>query len=159
MCGIVAWNNFDRHKPINGALIQRMIATLAYRGPDDSGVWMNNGIALGHKRLSIIDLSSSGRGPMSNMDGSLIITYNGEIFNYRELRDQLETKGYRFHSRTDTEVILNAYSEWGVECLSKFNGMFAFALWDIKRRRLFVARDRFGVKPLVYYSDSKRFVC
>ncbi len=159
MCGIVAWYNFDWQQPIDRALIQRMVDSLVHRGPDDSGMWLGGAIALGHRRLSIIDLSPAGRGPMNSKDNSLVVTYNGEIFNYRELRSVLEAKGYRFHSRTDTEVILNAYSEWGVECLGKLNGMFAFALWDAKRRRLFVARDRFGVKPLVYYQDSKRFIC
>jgi len=159
MCGIVAYLNFDPNNTIDKTTLGQMTGTLAHRGPDDSGLWCNGSVGLGHRRLAIIDLSPAGRGPMTNADGSLVITFNGEIYNYRELRPQLEAKGYRFQTQTDTEVILHAYAEWGTGCLEYFNGMFAFALWDARRQRLFVARDRFGIKPLIYYCDADRFIC
>jgi len=115
-------------------------------------------LGFGFRRLSIIDLSPSGHQPMSNADGSMWIVFNGEIYNYLELRQQLQSAGYKFRTQSDTEVILNAYDEWGESCLQKFNGMWAFAIWDNRRRRLFCARDRFGVKPFAYYYDGKRFI-
>jgi asparagine synthase (glutamine-hydrolysing) len=134
--------------------LEMMIATLCHRGPDDWGLWQSPGgqAGLAHRRLAIVDLSELGRNPMLWDDGRLTITFNGEIYNYRDLRQQLERDGYRFRSQTDTEVILAAYDRWGIECLAQFAGMFAFALWDEPRRRLFLARDRVGKKPL-YYSE------
>ncbi len=125
---------------------------LHHRGPDDAGEWWapDGRVGLGHRRLAILDLSPAGRQPMADATGELRIVFNGEIYNFRELRDELEARGHRFRSRTDTEVILAAYREWGMECLSRFNGMFAFALYDAPRRRLFLARDRAGEKPLYY---------
>ncbi|MEK6322357.1 MAG: asparagine synthase (glutamine-hydrolyzing) [Acidobacteriota bacterium] len=134
---------------------------LAHRGPDGEGIWASPGakppfVILGHRRLAIIDLSDAAAQPMSSDDGELWITYNGEIYNYIELMMELEAKGYRFRSHSDTEVILKAYEEWGEACLARFNGMFAFAIWDERKRELFAARDRFGEKPFHYIWDPRR---
>ncbi len=133
-----------------------MASTLSHRGPDDCGVWESDDgtVALSHRRLSIIDLSPLGHNPMSGDDGRLWITFNGEIYNFLELRQELEAAGRRFRSHTDTEVILAAYERWGLDCVDRFAGMFAFAIWDEPRRRLWVVRDRLGKKPL-YYSESQ----
>lgn len=134
------------------AVVERMTAALAHRGPDDADVWVSaeDGIALGHRRLSIVDLSPLGRNPMFWDGGRLAITFNGEVYNFRELRRELEQCGHRFRSQTDTEVVLAAYDQWGVECVQRFAGMFAFALWDAARHRLWLVRDRVGKKPLYY---------
>lgn len=146
MCGI---NGVTRK---DGALIERMNAATVHRGPDGVGVYENENISFGHNRLAIIDLSPLGAQPMHSADGSLVITYNGELYNYRELRRELV--GYPFKSETDTEVILAAYTKWGVDCLKRFNGIFAFALWDAKMEKLILARDPMGVKPLYYCIHS-----
>jgi asparagine synthase (glutamine-hydrolysing) len=159
MCGILAILNFDPENQVDEPLLRQMTDTMAHRGPDDSSYWINGPVGLGNRRLAVIDLSPSGRQPMNNENGDLWITYNGEIYNFKELRRELEMKGHSFRSHTDTEVVLHAYEEWGTECLRRFNGMWAFALWDNRNRYLFVARDRLGVKPLVYYHDPKRFIC
>jgi asparagine synthase (glutamine-hydrolysing) len=159
MCGILAILNFDPENQVDEPLLRQMTDTMAHRGPDDAGYWVNGPVGLGNRRLAIIDLSPSGHQPMNNENGTLWITYNGEIYNFKELRRELEMKGHSFQSHTDTEVVLYAYEEWGTDCLSRFNGMWAFALWDNRRRCLFVARDRLGIKPLVYYHDPKRFIC
>jgi asparagine synthase (glutamine-hydrolysing) len=145
MCGIagLSWQDED--------LVTRMAQVIGHRGPDQHGVYTDDSVSLGHRRLSIIDLSDSGRQPLSNEDGSVWVTYNGEIYNFRELREALEAKGHVFRSRTDTEVIVHAYEEYGPDCVQRFNGMFAFALWDQTQRELILARDRLGVKPLYYY--------
>jgi asparagine synthase (glutamine-hydrolysing) len=127
-----------------------MTSRLAHRGPDGEGFWREGPIAFGHRRLAVIDLSVLGRQPMSDVDGRCSIIFNGEIYNFRELREELERSGARFVSRTDTEVILEAYKRWGVDCLTRLNGMFAFALWDQAEQRLLLARDRAGEKPLFY---------
>ncbi|MBI1877685.1 MAG: asparagine synthase (glutamine-hydrolyzing) [Chloroflexi bacterium] len=160
MCGIFAWQNFDK-SPIDEPLLRRMTDTLRHRGPDDTGYWLNPGgyVGLGHRRLSIIDLSPAGHEPMCNENQTIWLTFNGEIYNFLELRPILEAKGHKFFSQTDAEVIIHAYEEWGVECLQRFNGMWAFALWDENRQRLLVSRDHFGIKPLVYYYDDRRFIC
>ena len=142
MCGINGVTRRDRE------LVERMNATTAHRGPDGVGIYENDHITFGHNRLAIIDLSEKGAQPMQNTDGSLVITYNGELYNYRELRRELS--GYPFTSETDTEVILAAYTKWGIACLKRFNGIFAFALWDAKKEELVLARDPMGVKPLYY---------
>jgi asparagine synthase (glutamine-hydrolysing) len=131
---------------------------MVYRGPDDQGIYLSGPIALAHRRLAIIDLSASGSQPMYNEDRTLALVCNGEIYNYVELRDDLKRKGHVFSSNSDSEVILHQYEEGGEACLQQFNGMFAFALWDGKRRKLFAARDRLGIKPLYYFSDSRRLV-
>jgi asparagine synthase (glutamine-hydrolysing) len=159
MCGILAILNFNLENQVHEPLLRQMTDTMAHRGPDHKGYWVKGPVGLGHCRLAIIDLSTAGNQPMTNENGTLWITYNGEIYNFQELRKVLESKGHTFRSHTDTEVVLHAYEEWGTECLSHFNGMWAFALWDEKEHSLFVARDRLGVKPLVYTYNPKRFIC
>jgi asparagine synthase (glutamine-hydrolysing) len=152
MCGIAGFNWQDER------LIRAVSDVLLHRGPNQSGSYTDDSVSLGHRRLSIIDLSEHGRQPMSNEDGSIWVTYNGEIYNFQELRAQLESRGHTFRSRTDTEIIVHAYEEYGRDCVHRFNGMFAFALWDKRRRELFVARDRLGVKPLYYYYKDDKLV-
>ncbi len=130
-------------------VLERMTRTLAHRGPDDDGYFVDDFVGLGHRRLSIVDVES-GQQPMSNEDGSVWLVLNGEIYNFPELRRLLEGKGHRFRTRSDTETIVHAYEEWDTRCLERLRGMFAFALWDMRRRRLFLARDRLGKKPLYY---------
>jgi asparagine synthase (glutamine-hydrolysing) len=134
-----------------------MTACVAHRGPDDVGQFCEGGVALGHRRLSIIDLTSGGHQPMTTPSGRSVIVYNGELFNYLDLREELRAVGRTFTTRSDTEVVLAAYEEWGESCVERFNGQFAFVLWDRHQRRLFLARDRFGVKPLYYYQRGDLF--
>jgi asparagine synthase (glutamine-hydrolysing) len=152
LCGIVA---LDR--PPETATVAAMAGALDHRGPDGDGAWADDGVALGFRRLAIIDLSDAGMQPFASDDGALRLMHNGEVYNYRELRRELEGHGHRFRSQTDTEVILRAYEEWGDRCVERFNGMWAIALWDGRRRRLFCSRDRFGVKPFYYSWDGARF--
>jgi asparagine synthase (glutamine-hydrolysing) len=133
-----------------------MLAQLRHRGPDGEGEFATEGVALCHARLAIIDLTEGGHQPFASDDGTLQLLHNGEIFNYIELRRELEGLGHRFHSHTDTEVVLAAYAEWGERCVERFNGMWAFALWDARRRSLFCSRDRFGIKPFAYRWDGRR---
>ncbi len=154
MCGIAGILNFDR-KPVAHSQIKVMTDSIAHRGPDGEGQYIDGYVGLGHRRLAIIDLSPAGHQPMQTRDGQFTITYNGELYNFKELRIQLEALGHPFHSHTDTEVVLNAYAEWGDRCLNKFNGMFACAIWDKKDKKLFIARDRYGIKPLYYYKTDK----
>ena len=177
MCGIAGIVHLDR-TPIRSRDLSAMADRLRHRGPDGEGVVLlsenpsscrffpttnpsqsagQHHAGFAHKRLSIIDLTESGVQPMTTADGRLWITYNGELYNYIELRRILEDRGRRFRTETDTEVLLAAYDEWGIECLDRFNGMWAFAIWDTGRRRLFIARDRFGVKPLYYACKANRF--
>lgn len=135
-----------------------LIDAQAHRGPDAWGVWADGQCAFGHRRLSIIDLSEAGRQPMANDDGSVQITFNGEIYNFQTLRAELEAHGHRFRTRTDTEVIIRAYEQWGAECVKRLRGMFAFGLWDQRRRRLLLVRDRVGKKPLFYTQVGNRFL-
>lgn len=156
MCGITGI--FDRGgRPVDSRVIQKMGEALHYRGPDDEGLWVDGEIGLGHKRLSIIDLSARGRNPMFNEDGSVVIVFNGEIYNFKELRPSLQRKGHFFRSETDTEVIVHLYEEYGDQCIEKLNGMFAFAIWDRTRKTLILARDRFGIKPLYYAVIGDQF--
>jgi len=150
MCGICGFVFADAARPAPPGVIDRMTDALEHRGPDDRGVFTEPGCALGHRRLSIIDLSAAGHQPMTNEDGSLQIVFNGEVYNYRDLRPGLEAAGHRFRSGSDTEVILHLYEQRGEACLQDLRGMFAFAIWDRRRRRLFAARDRVGKKPFVY---------
>jgi asparagine synthase (glutamine-hydrolysing) len=149
MCGIAGLCN-QAGEPVSPDQVVRMCDLIAHRGPDDSGIWSSGAIALGHRRLSIIDLSPRGRNPMPNEDESVWLVFNGEIYNYREMRAALLQRGHRFRSDTDSEVIIHRYEEVGPACVSELNGMFAFALWDVRKRCLLLARDRFGVKPLYY---------
>jgi asparagine synthase (glutamine-hydrolysing) len=157
MCGIVGRLNFDG-VPVDNAVLTRARDTLSNRGPDGAGTWIDGPVGLAHRRLSILDLSDRGAQPMTGADGSLVVTFNGEIYNYQQLRTQLAAEGHTFATQTDTEVILAAYRHWGRQCVNHFNGMFAFALWDANRRVLFLARDRIGVKPLYYSLDRRRIV-
>lgn len=149
MCGITGIFNLD-NEPASSVILQRMTDAIAHRGPDGEGFYVDGPIGLGHRRLAIIDLSPSGHQPMMTTDGNYVLIFNGEVYNFQELRLELEAHGHRFHSRTDSEVVLHAYVEWGEKALDRFNGMFAFAIWDRVRKELFLARDRFGVKPLYY---------
>jgi asparagine synthase (glutamine-hydrolysing) len=157
MCGIAGIIHFDG-APVEQGTLASMMHVQKHRGPDDEGIHLDPSasIGLGHRRLSIIDLSPAGHQPMCYLD-RYWITYNGEVYNYIELRQELERQGYHFTSQTDTEVILAAYRHWGVNCLSRFNGMWGLAIWDAKEQVLFCARDRFGVKPFYYFSDHRRF--
>jgi asparagine synthase (glutamine-hydrolysing) len=157
MCGIAGLINLDG-APVSPAVLQRMTDAIAHRGPDGEGQWIEGNVGLGHRRLAIIDLSPAGHQPMTSADHRYLLSYNGEVYNFRELRTELEAKGYWFRSRTDSEVVLNALAEWGVEALKRFNGMFALALWDRKERTLLLARDRYGIKPLYYFQDGRRLV-
>jgi asparagine synthase (glutamine-hydrolysing) len=149
MCGICGIIDVTA-KELGELVIEKMVDSLRHRGPDDSGVFIEPGIALGHTRLSIIDLSSAGHQPMKLADGKIVIVFNGEIYNFRELRHELESKGCIFRGHSDTEVILNAYACWGLDGLKRLEGIFALALWDSRCRRLVLMRDRLGVKPLFY---------
>lgn len=149
MCGIAGILNLD-DEPAPTVTLQRMTDALSHRGPDGDGFFVEGGLGFGHRRLAIIDLSPAGHQPMQSADGRLIVTYNGEIYNFRELRIELEALGHRFRSRTDTEVLLAALAQWGEAAIPRLNGMFAFALWDRQRRELLLARDRYGVKPVYY---------
>ncbi len=158
MCGIIGQVNYNH--PIQQSLFNEMRDTLKHRGPDgSSSVFLQQmKIALGHRRLSIIDLSDNGKQPMSNEDATIWVTFNGEIYNYLELRNTLEAKGHRFRSRSDTEVLVHGYEEWGRELPTRLKGMFAFGIWDDIKQELFLARDRFGVKPLYYYTCEGQFI-
>ena len=156
MCGIAGIYNLN-DEIIAPSILKSMIKIQKHRGPDDEGFYINNNIGLGHARLAIIDLSVAGHQPMTNENGDLWITYNGEIYNFLELRFELKKLGHVFRSNTDTEVIIHAYEQWGKECLHKFNGMWAFAIWNNQTKELFCARDRFGVKPFYYFFDGKQF--
>ncbi|MBA4766239.1 MAG: amidotransferase 1, exosortase A system-associated [Porphyrobacter sp.] len=147
MCGIAGIFHAETPKPVDPARVVRMCDALAHRGPDGAGVWTDHGVGLGHRRLSIIDVAGSPQ-PMHAADGRAVIVFNGEIYNFRELRRELEQAGFTFRTNGDTEVILAAWQKWGPDCLSRLDGMFAFAIFDLATRRLFLARDRFGVKPL-----------
>lgn len=153
MCGIAGFiGKGDEHT------VTRMCDTLALRGPDDSGIYAREGVGLGHRRLSIIDLSPAGHQPMKNEDGTVWVAFNGEIYNFLPLRSELERAGHTFASRSDTEVLVHAYEEYGPEFIQKIDGMFAIALWDSTRRTLFLARDRMGKKPLYYGWDGSNFI-
>ncbi|MBI2050358.1 MAG: asparagine synthase (glutamine-hydrolyzing) [Parcubacteria group bacterium] len=152
MCGINGFNFKD------DALIQKMNSITKHRGPDASGVFLSDQWSLGHNRLSIIDLSEKGHQPMVSAGKKFVITFNGEIYNFLDIKKELQTKGYSFVSKTDTEVILYAYQEWGPECLQKFNGMFALAILNTESEELFIARDRIGIKPLYYYHKGGQFI-
>ena len=150
MCGICGKLNFEK-RDIEERLIQKMASTLVHRGPDDEGTFVKGQMGLGHRRLSILDLSSAAHQPMGNEDGDVWIVFNGEIYNFLELKNDLIKKGHTFHSNSDTEVIIHLYEEEGASCVEKLRGMFAFAIWDDKNKTLFMARDRVGKKPLFYY--------
>jgi asparagine synthase (glutamine-hydrolysing) len=157
MCGICGIFNLNG-EPVAPVVLRKMTDAVAHRGPDGEGFYIDSFISLGHRRLAIIDLSPLGHQPMTTRDGQYTIAYNGEVYNFQQLRVELEALGSPFRSRTDTEVVLNAYAQWGPECVKKFNGMFAFAVWDKTRQELFLARDRYGIKPLYYAFVGNTFL-
>lgn len=154
MCGISGI--FQPNQTINSTIVQQMNRAMSHRGPDADGVWSEPSIGLGHRRLSIIDLSEAGNQPMLSPDGRFVIVFNGEIYNFQELKAELAD--YKYKSNTDTELILSAFSEWGIACLERLNGMFAFAIWDRHKKELIVARDRLGIKPLYYWQDKEGLI-
>jgi asparagine synthase (glutamine-hydrolysing) len=156
MCGIAGILSRN-HAPLDDALLRAMTAAVAHRGPDGDGFYVDGAVGFGHRRLAIIDLTDDGRQPMSYLDGRLVITYNGEVYNYVELREELERAGYVFRSHSDTEVMLAAYARWGPDCVTRFNGMWGFAIHDRARNVVFCARDRFGVKPFYYVETPEHF--
>ncbi len=157
MCGIAGIFNLNG-EPVSPVTLRKMTDAIAHRGPDGEGFYIDSFIGLGHRRLAIIDLSPAGHQPMVTRDGNYAISYNGEVYNFQEIRIELESQGLQFHSQTDSEVVLNAYKAWGEKCLDRLNGMFAFALWDKQNQKLFLARDRYGIKPLYYAFYGNIFI-
>lgn len=157
MCGIAGIFNTNG-EPVSPVVLRKMTDAIAHRGPDGEGFYTDSFIGLGHRRLAIIDLSPAGHQPMLTRDNRYAISYNGEVYNFQELRLELEALGYQFRSRTDTEVVLYAYAHWGSACVNRFNGMFALAIWDKSRQELFLARDRYGIKPLYYFQQGAKFI-
>jgi asparagine synthase (glutamine-hydrolysing) len=157
MCGIAGIFN-QNGAPVSLDLLKRMTDSIAHRGPDGEGHFIQGPVGLGHRRLAIIDLTPAGKQPMIDRSGEIVLVYNGEIYNFLELRQELEALGHTFQSRSDTEVLLYAYKQWGEACVERFNGMFAFALFDKKRKHLFLARDRYGIKPLYWYFKDGVFI-
>jgi asparagine synthase (glutamine-hydrolysing) len=155
MCGICGQLYSDRQRNVMPQTIERMCRSIAHRGPDDEGRYVKGHVGLGSRRLKVIDLQT-GHQPMANEDESVWIVFNGEIYNFRSLREELQKKGHRFRTKSDTESIVHAYEEYGEGCLNKLNGMFGLAVWDLRRQRLLLARDRLGIKPLYYYYDGKQ---
>ncbi|MBD3289378.1 asparagine synthase (glutamine-hydrolyzing), partial [candidate division KSB1 bacterium] len=157
MCGICGIVNIEHEDPVKNDVVKRMCDVIRHRGPDDDGILVDGHVGLGMRRLSIIDLQT-GKQPISNENESVWIVFNGEIYNHVELRNELEKKGHRFKTKTDTEAIVHAYEEWGENCVRKLNGMFGFAIWDKRKQMMFIARDRIGIKPMYYFFDGKRLV-
>ncbi len=157
MCGVSGIINFDG-QPVDQSLVNGMMRAMKHRGPDDEGIFLDKNIGLGFVRLSIIDLTENGHQPMRDSSGRYIIIYNGEIYNYVEIKSELAKKGYYFNSSSDTEVVLKSYIEWGEDCLNHFNGMWSFCIYDLKKEFIFISRDRYGIKPLYYYYDDNRFI-
>ncbi|MFE3940207.1 asparagine synthetase B family protein, partial [Streptomyces goshikiensis] len=155
MCGIAGWIAYDRDLTQESTTLDRMVRTLTGRGPDSGGRWIDGPAALGHRRLAVIDLAG-GVQPMqaSTPDGRVALTYSGEVYNYVELREELRGRGHHFRTSSDTEVVLNAYLEWGEAMAPRLNGMYAFAVWDARIRQLVMIRDRMGVKPLFYHPTA-----
>jgi asparagine synthase (glutamine-hydrolysing) len=156
MCGIAGLVHLD-NQPVSPAVLQRMTDAVAHRGPDGEGQWIEGNVGIGHRRLAIIDLSPAGHQPMLSPDGRYVLTYNGEIYNFRELQAELEAMGYQFRSRCDSEVVLHALAAWGTAALGRFNGMFALVLYDRRERTLLLARDRYGIKPLYIARQGNLF--
>ena len=157
MCGICGQHNFARSEPVSRSMLIRMTKTMAHRGPDDEGYFVSDNLGLGFRRLSIIDLAS-GQQPMSDIDSSIWLVFNGEIYNFPELKIELEGYGHTFRTKSDTEVIIIGYKHWGLDVLNRLNGMFGLALWDVHKRRLFVARDAMGIKPVYYQIENGRLL-
>jgi asparagine synthase (glutamine-hydrolysing) len=156
MCGICGIVNFKATNPVDGRLLEQMTSAQAHRGPDDHGYFIEENVGLGHRRLSIIDVSG-GKQPIFNEDGSVVVVFNGEIYNFADLTGDLTSRGHSFTTRSDTETIVHAYEEYGENCMRDFRGMFAFSIWDRRRKRLFIVRDRLGIKPVYYYAGKEFF--
>ncbi|MBT7913532.1 asparagine synthetase B, partial [Candidatus Bathyarchaeota archaeon] len=152
MCGFVGWISNDPGKPVDLAILKAMNETLRHRGPDDEGFFVGGNIGMGHRRLSIIDTSEGGRQPIANETGSVVVVFNGEIYNFLDLKALLQAEGHSFQTQTDTEVLVHAYERWGEEFLTHLDGMFSLAIYDQDRRELILAKDPFGKKPLYYAS-------
>ncbi|WP_067865088.1 asparagine synthase (glutamine-hydrolyzing) [Neptuniibacter marinus] len=157
MCGVAGIVNLTQDA-VSPVVLKKMTDAIAHRGPDGEGQWIENNVGLGHRRLAILDLSPSGHQPMASQNQRYVLSYNGEVYNFRELRAELESLGYQFRSQTDSEVVLNALAEWGVSALSRFNGMFGLALWDRQEKTMLLARDRYGVKPLYYSMQGNKLL-
>ena len=157
MCGIAGVFNL-KDEMVSPAVLRKMTDAIAHRGPDGEGQWIEGNVGLGHRRLAIIDLSPAGQQPMVSAEQRFVLSYNGEIYNFKELRSELEALGHHFRSKTDSEVVLNAWAEWGEDCVTRFNGMFAFAIWDKREKSLFLVRDRYGIKPLYYACWGQTFL-
>ena len=157
MCGICGELHFNRDHRVTSEDIRKMTDSMAHRGPDDDGVYLDGPVGLGFRRLSIIDVSG-GHQPLCNERGNIWIVFNGEIYNYLSLHDELVKKGHLFKTKSDTEVIVHLYEEYGESCVTKLRGMFAFSIWDAEKQQLFCARDRFGIKPFFYFADKRRFL-
>ena len=157
MCGIAGIINL-KNEDIERRQVLQMMSLIKHRGPDDDGIFVDNNVGLGFVRLSIIDLSQSGHQPMFSQNRRYVIIYNGEVYNYIEIREELESEGYVFHTNSDTEVVLASFQKWGKKCLNKFNGMFAFVIYDTMNKDIFAARDRFGIKPFYYYLDEDELI-
>ncbi len=157
MCGICGILYCGEERRVQRDTLAQMNAHIVHRGPDDDGFFVEGNVGLAMRRLSIIDIRT-GQQPISNEDKSLWIVYNGEIYNHRELRSKLEARGHRYRTKSDTETIVHLYEEYGRDCVQHLRGMFAFAIWDRRLRRLFIARDRLGIKPLYYFYDDKKFI-
>src|SRR5215813_3414850 len=157
MCGIAGVIRFGNASNVATDVLRRMCAAMVHRGPDDDGIFAQGRIGLGMRRLSIVDLAT-GHQPICNEDETMWIVFNGEIYNHAELRPGLEARGHRYRTHSDTETIIHLYEEYGHDCVKHLRGMFAFAIWDSKKRRLFIARDRLGIKPLYYHLDPQELV-
>ena len=157
MCGICGIYNYQSREPVDKWLVSEMASQMKHRGPDDDGFYFSDVIGLGMRRLSIIDLES-GHQPIFNENQTILTVFNGEIYNYRELRHELELRGHDFYTQSDTEVIVHGYEEWGISVLNRLNGIFGLAIWDISKQQLLLARDRYGVKPVYYYDDGRRLL-
>ena len=157
MCGISGIYYFMGEK-VTRSLVKKITDPISHRGPDGEGIFVDHHCGLGHRRLAILDLSQAASQPMESFHGRYVITFNGEIYNYKELKKELENLGYKFKNQSDTEVLINYYEHYGVKGLKKINGHFAFAIYDKKERSLLLSRDRFGVKPLYYYADEEKFI-
>ena len=156
MCGLAGIINLDG-TPVELSLLKKMTDSIVHRGPDGEGQWVEKNVGLGHRRLAILDLTDAGHQPMLSVNHRYVLSYNGEVYNFKEIRLELEKLGYWFHSQTDTEVVLNAFDAWGLKALEMFNGMFALALWDRMEQKLIIARDRYGIKPLYYSQQGSSF--
>jgi len=157
MCGIAGIMHFDTRRMVDARVVRAMTDAVSHRGPDGDGRYIDRFIGLGHRRLAIIDLST-GAQPMFSPDGAVVVVFNGEIYNYLELKEELRSRGHRFLTTSDTEVLLAAYEEWGIACLTRLNGMWAFALWDSRQNHIFLSRDRLGAKPLHFAVRDDSFL-